>query len=317
MPDVATRSSSGTTDSALRVRFWGVRGSVAVPGSATARYGGNTACVEVRCQRHLVILDAGTGIRELGKRLSPPNSASTDRIWLLITHTHWDHIQGFPFFAPVYEARRRIGILSRRASRSGLRRTLAAAVESPFFPVPLREMPGSISFRELRSEKFRLGPFRGQTAPLNHPGGGVAFRLNTKSGSVAYIPDHEIPAPSHPGSGRHTAAAHRRQARMLTLARGVDLLIHDAQYTPAEYAQREGWGHSAVDRVVRFAAEAGAKTLFLFHHDPDRSDAQMDQFLTEARTLARTLSPNLRVEAAQEGMEVTAAHGSLHVRSHS
>jgi len=300
----------------LTLRFWGVRGSVAVPGPETVRYGGNTACVEARWGSDVIIFDAGTGIRELGKALVQEFTDKPQRIWILITHTHWDHIQGFPFFAPAYLAHQRIRILGGRGSRSGLKRTVAAAVESPFFPVSLPQMPGTISVEEVRSAPFRLGKLRAQAARIHHPGGGVGFRLDTPAGSVAYVPDHEIlcrdtgdsPAASNgstpplPTSAARTAEARCREIR--AIIQGVDILIHDAQYTAAEYASRVGWGHSCVEAVVQQAAETQVKHLVLFHHDPDRTDAQLDGILAQARKLARSLKPDLKITAAQEGLEI-------------
>lgn len=301
-------SSSAPT---LLIRFWGVRGSVAVPGPDTVRYGGNTACIEVRYGREIVILDAGTGIRELGKSLAREFAGRSGRVSILISHTHWDHIQGFPFFAPAYRKRQRIQIRGGRGSGASLRQTVASAVESPFFPVALPEMPGTISFEEITTQDFRLGPIRVRYAEINHPGYGVAYRLETPAGSLAYVPDHEVPlAPAATTAAKRSSRARRtsptaeqRDAAMRALIQGVDLLIHDAQYTAAEYAERVGWGHSCVDATVRVAADAGVGRLVLFHHDPDRTDAQMDAILATARRQAKSLAPRLVVEAAREGGE--------------
>ncbi|MBL9128679.1 MAG: MBL fold metallo-hydrolase [Verrucomicrobiales bacterium] len=290
-----------------------------MPGPDTVRYGGNTACVEVRCGEEIIILDAGTGIRELGKALARELGASAGRLWILITHTHWDHIQGFPFFAPAYLARQSIRILGWRGSRSGLRRTVAASVESPFFPVALPQMPGAISVQELRASRFAIGPVDGRAARIHHPGGGVAFRLDTPAGSIVYAPDHEVvdpdalgrpPSPARPKNG---STGSRRAHDLRDLIRGADILIHDAQYTAAEYAERVGWGHSCVDAVVRQAAAANVKHLLLFHHDPDRTDAQVDAMLNRARALGKDLNPLLKIDAAREGLELrlrTAAYPS-------
>lgn len=307
MPPPRSSRTRLASPPALSVRFWGVRGSVAVPGPATVRFGGNTACVEVRSGQEIVILDAGTGIRPLGKDLVREFARRAGRMSILITHTHWDHIQGFPFFAPAYLAHHRIRILGGRGSRAGLRRTVAAAVESPFFPVALPQMPGCISVEELPRSEFRIGSLRIRTAPLNHPGGGVAFRLSAGGSSLAYVPDHEIPCPTasaSPGARRSTLAGPRgrqRQQAMQDLIQGVHLLIHDAQYTAEEYSQRVGWGHSCLEAVVKTAAEAGVAHLMLFHHDPDRSDSQVDDMLTRARQLGRSLRSPMRIDAAREG----------------
>jgi len=324
MPKGSRPIAADATPDELSIRFWGVRGSVAVPGPGTVRYGGNTACVEARWGPDIVILDAGTGIRELGKSLLREFAHRPRRLWILITHTHWDHIQGFPFFAPAYLARQQIRILGWRGSRSGLKRTVVAAVESPFFPVSLPQMPGTITVDELRTTRFRVGQVRATLGRIHHPGGGVAFRLDTPAGSIAYAPDHEVLCPEitaralslTPGNGsgngttqtptstRATRVASQRNREIRTLIQGVDILIHDAQYTGEEYAARIGWGHSCVEAVVRQAAETGVKHLLLFHHDPDRTDDQLDVILGQARALAATLNPNLRVDAAREGLEL-------------
>lgn len=292
----------------LSIRFWGVRGSVAVPGPNTVWYGGNTSCVEVRSGREIVVLDAGTGIRELGKELIREFAGRRARLWILVSHTHWDHIQGFPFFGPAYEARHRIRILGWRGSREGLKRTVAAAVETPYFPVALREMPGNITVEELDGFTFRLGAVRASAAPLNHPGGGVGFRLDTRDGSVAYVPDHEV----GPGAPRRRTALRRARAEpagaprpsMDQMIQGVDVLIHDAQYTAEEYAGRVGWGHSCVEAVVTLAARSGVRRLVLFHHDPDRDDGQLDVILAAARGQVMALGSAMIVDAAREGMEI-------------
>ncbi len=312
MPSGSRPSLANATPEALTVRFWGVRGSVAVPGPATVRYGGNTACVEARWGRDIIILDAGTGIRELGKSLIREFDESPGRLWILITHTHWDHIQGFPFFAPAYVARQQIRILGWHGARAGLKRTIAAAVESPFFPVALPQMPGTITVEEPKTFQFRVGDVRASAARIHHPGGGVAFRLQTPAGSLAYAPDHEVACPEITAlalarggaEARAARIAVRRDCEIRTLIQGVDILIHDAQYTTQEYASRIGWGHSRVEAVVRQAAETGVKHLLLFHHDPDRTDDQLDEILAHARALASTLNPTLRVDAASEGLEL-------------
>ncbi len=291
------------------VRFWGVRGSLPVPGPKTLRYGGNTACVEVRTGRETIILDAGTGLRELGQDLVRHPRGPRNRLWILLSHTHWDHIQGFPFFAPAHQARQRIHILGQRGSRSNLRKTIAAAVESPFFPIPLSGMPGHLSFRELASQtSFRLGAVRATTAPLQHPGGGLAFRLATPQGVVAYVTDHEAACPEAARTSLPTAARERPQPElgvaMARLIEGADVLIHDAQYTAAEYASHQGWGHSCVEAVVGVAVRARVGHLLLFHHDPDREDRQLDVMVRDARRRARQLGGALRVDAAREGLEL-------------
>ncbi|MBU6403005.1 MAG: response regulator, partial [Verrucomicrobia bacterium] len=174
-----------------RVRFWGVRGSIPTPGSGTVFYGGNTACVEVRADGQIVVLDAGTGIRPLGQALLAEFDHQPISVSILITHTHWDHIQGFPFFAPAYNAQNHVRILGYEGARSSLHSILTGQMENPYFPIGLRQMPGNIAIEELRDLSFHVGPIPVQAAFMNHPGVCLGYRLNTSQGTVVYMPDHE------------------------------------------------------------------------------------------------------------------------------
>ena len=297
----------------LRVKFWGVRGSIPTPGPATAFYGGNTSCIEVRADGEIIILDAGTGIRPLGVQLRQEFKDQPLNLTLLISHTHWDHIQGFPFFEPAYNPANKLRILGFEGSRTGLLATLSAQMESPFFPVGWQQLPSYVTLEELRDLKFKIGDIGVEAAYLNHPGICVGYRLNTSGGSVAYLPDNEpfqrykfhTSAPSTPaGSTEFLHYARRMDQKLVDFISGVDILILDAQYDLTEYQTRVGWGHGCVDDVVALALNANAKKLFLFHHDPSHDDEKIKQMVEWGREFVGALGEGLQVEAAREGLEI-------------
>jgi phosphoribosyl 1,2-cyclic phosphodiesterase len=277
--------------SAASIKFWGVRGSVPTPGPGTVRYGGNTSCIEVRVGHEIILLDAGTGLRPLGVSLLKEFPNQPINPTMLLTHTHWDHIQGLPFFAPIYNANCRMRILGCEGARNGLSNMLTGQMESTYFPVSFDRLPSNIEIEELGSMDFKIGSTRVKALRANHPGVCVGYRLFTRHGSVAYFPDTE---PRVGGVDRE----------MSNFLRNVDVLILDSQYDTAGYKQHAGWGHGCVDSSVALALEAGVKRLFLFHHDPERSDKQLDALLKHARKLAAKGNPKLQVDAAREGMTI-------------
>ena len=276
-----------------KVRFWGVRGSIPVPGPQTVKFGGNTSCVEVRADGQTIILDAGSGLRPLGVSLGKEFRGQPLDLTILITHTHWDHIQGFPFFAPAYEAQNRIRVFGFEGARRGIHEAFAGQMEAPYFPVSLSQMPGGIVFDELAGEAVQIGKIRVSACRTNHPGICHGYRLDTGAGSICYIPDHE--------AGR--ADTGPEAAAVAQLIHEADLVILDAQYTAEEYRGREGWGHSAMEDAVRVARDARAKRLQLFHHDPSHDDEFLDRMLQKARRIA--MGSGMRVESAREGEQVT------------
>jgi len=294
-----------------RVKFWGVRGSIASPGPGTVRFGGNTSCVEVRAGSEIIILDAGTGLRPLGVSLLKEFKNRPLNLTLLLTHTHWDHIQGLPFFQPIYQAQCRLRILGFEGARRGLVNVLSGQMESPYFPVLFDELPGNIEIEELKDLEFQVGPLRVLAAFANHPGVCVGYRLFTDHGSVAFFPDNEPHLHLHkapPGQATDSPAAlefaRREEQKSLDFLRDTDVLILDSQYDCEEYKSHVGWGHGCVDSAVGMAVKAGVKKLFLFHHDPDHDDAKIDRMVTHARKLVKAQNGNLRVDAAREGMAV-------------
>jgi phosphoribosyl 1,2-cyclic phosphodiesterase/ActR/RegA family two-component response regulator len=294
------------------VRFWGVRGSIATPGAATLGYGGNTACVEVRADGQLIILDAGTGIRPLGLSLEKEFKDVPLSLTVLISHTHWDHIQGFPFFASAYNPRNRLRILGYEGAREGLLGALSSQMESPYFPIGWQQLPSHISLQELQQPEFNIGPIRVETMNLNHPGICVGYRLSTSAGAIAYLPDNEpfqrykyhADPQALGGSIENLEFARRMDQKVIDFIRDAEVLIIDAQYDAMEYEKRVGWGHGCVDDVVALALNANVKRLYLFHHDPTHDDAKIDAMVDWARQFVAALGESLLVEAAREGSEV-------------
>jgi ribonuclease BN (tRNA processing enzyme) len=259
----------------MRVTLWGTRGSLASPGPETVRYGGNTSCVEVcGADGTRLVLDAGTGIRRLGGTIGP----EAGRVDLLLTHLHMDHIQGLGFFRPLDEPDQEVHIWGPPSTTLDLRARLSRYLSPPLFPVRLRELPCRLTLHDVPLEGFEIGALRISVAPVCHPGPTVGYRISEGDVSVAYLPDHEpaLGARQFPDSPEWTSG--------YDLAAGVDLLIHDSQFSPAEYAQRAGWGHSTVAHALQFAARAGVKRLVTFHHDPGHDDATLDRLIDEARS---------------------------------
>ena len=254
----------------MKIRLWGTRGSVASPGADTASYGGNTSCVEVRGHEGTVIvLDAGTGIRPLGARLP----ADLARVDILLTHLHMDHIQGLGFFAPLYDAKKEVHIWGPASTTLSLQERLRRYLSPPLFPVRLRDLACQLKVHEVPCGDFEIGEFRCSAALVFHPGPTVGFRLETSAGTLAYIPDHE------PALGAARFPLEAKWTSGYDLAAGVDLLIHDAQYTNDEYGRYRGWGHSSFEDMLRFAELARVKHLVAFHHDPAHTDLELDRLL--------------------------------------
>ena len=295
-----------------RIKFWGVRGSIPVPGQSTIGYGGNTTCVEVRTNGDIIILDAGSGIRELGLALEQEFKSAPINLTLLLTHTHWDHIQGLPFFLPAYKAKNSIRVLGYEGARAGLATILAAQMEVPFFPVSWSDLPGTIKIRELKKMEFSIGKVRVRARFLNHPGVCAGYRLFTHEGSIAFLPDNEpfeplklkLAARDGINLNRARAQAAVQRSKLVEFLKDTDVLILDAQYTDEKYQEHIGWGHGALSRVVSLALEARAKKLFLFHHDPAHDDQKIDEMLERARLLVLESGHKLEVEAAREGAEI-------------
>jgi phosphoribosyl 1,2-cyclic phosphodiesterase len=280
------------SENSLSIVFHGVRGSTPVPGNATARYGGNTSCVEIRTNDQILILDAGTGIRGLGEKLIAEFGTRPIKASLLISHTHWDHIQGLPFFGPAYSPNNSIRAFAARGDGQKVHRGIRNQMDAIHFPVGLEHLSGLRAVEEFVCDDVTFGDFRIRIAALNHPGGCAGFRIDATGGSVAYLPDHEPSASDR---------------KLMEFAQGVDLLILDTQYTESEFAAHRGWGHGCLANSVQFAIGAGARELAFFHHDPSHDDDQIDQMIERGRELAG--ATGLIVNAAFENRTATLFEG--------
>ncbi len=289
----------------MQVKFWGTRGSIATPGPGTVRYGGNTSCVEVRTQGGtLLVLDAGTGLRPLGEALAAQGDAANHG-HLLIGHTHWDHIQGFPFFAPLFKAGNQWDVYAPRGFGASLRETLGGQMQYTYFPVSLDALGATIRYHDLVEGGFTITDARVTARYLNHPALTLGYRLQADGVAVVYASDHECHSQAATPLGRPLAQVladmHPGDRRHCDFVAGADLLIHDTQYTAAEYPAHVGWGHSTVEYVVDLAMAAGVKRVALFHHDPRHDDAMVDSMVAMARQRVRDAGGTVEVFAAAEG----------------
>jgi phosphoribosyl 1,2-cyclic phosphodiesterase len=252
----------------MQLRFWGVRGSIACPSPEHVRYGGNTSCLELSAGGHTLILDAGTGIRSLGNDLLRRGVKSAS---LLLTHSHWDHINGFPFFAPGYGKGHEFRIMAGHLTAGSIRDVLAGQMTQPTFPIPLETMKARMTFEDFRAgDRFELVPgISVRTTSLNHPNGATGYRIEFGGRSVCYITDTE----HVPG---------RPDQNVLALIEGADLVVYDSTYTDAEFEAHLGWGHSTWQEAVRLCRSANVGRLAIFHHDPDHTDDIMDGIEREA-----------------------------------
>lgn len=280
----------------ITVKFWGTRGSSPVSGANTLRYGGNTPCVEVRAGDSVVIIDCGTGLRELGLSMLKEFKGRPLNAHILVGHTHWDHIQGFPFFAPLYNPRNSFSIYSVHGAHASLQSVLSGTMSSDYFPIPLSSLAARLRFVEM-SGTVSLGPVDISFKHLNHPGVCIGFRLEIQGRSVTYLSDHEGFAKLNGDS----ELSRRQDAEVVEFVRGSDLLIREAQYTEEEYLPRRGWGHSTFDDAVRDAAAAAVKRLAITHHDPDHTDEFMDAQIERCRSLAQG---SFDCFAAKDGLQV-------------
>ncbi|MBI4641352.1 MAG: MBL fold metallo-hydrolase [Candidatus Tectomicrobia bacterium] len=290
------------------LKFWGVRGSIPAPGPRTVRYGGNTLCVEVRCGDTLIIIDAGSGIRELGNALVAAGKPVVAH--LLISHTHWDHVQGFPFFVPFYVKGTVLHVYGCRGADKSLEEVLEGQMALPYFPVLLKEAGSQIYFHELDVGESMINDVRVTTIFSNHPGLCLVYRLTWGGKSLVYLSDNEayhqlaMPPSRENDSDVIGDETGLIDPRLAAFASETDLLIADSPYDAEEYKQRRGWGHSSVDDVVQIALDARAKRLALFHHDPSHSDEKVDEMVAHARTLIANRDAALECFGAQEGMEI-------------
>ncbi|MBW1681036.1 MAG: MBL fold metallo-hydrolase [Deltaproteobacteria bacterium] len=278
----------------MKIKFWGTRGSIAVPGKDTTIYGGNTTCLEITlASERKVIVDAGTGIRALGDVLSSEREVVD--VHLLITHIHWDHVLGFPFFAPIYNPSTRITIDGFPTCMKGLRYTFDNKMGDGFFPIQFDDLRARIKYLDrINRGPLDLDGVLVDTIPLQHPQGGFGFRFREGEKTFIFLTDNEL---------RDDAWTGRSPQDYAEFCRDADILVHDAQYTPEEIADRRGWGHSDYLSVVRLALEANVKRLILFHHDPSRKDVQVMAMKVLCDDFVRKEGATLVVEAAMENSE--------------
>ena len=271
----------------MRIRFWGTRGSIPTPGQRTVRYGGNTACVEVRDSTgHLLVLDAGTGLRELGIKLNGTSPLVVD---LFLSHLHWDHIQGIPFFRPAYDPKSTLRLYGPTQHRP-LRELLGLGMDDPFFPVDLDGLPVQLEVHEVDSgSKRKVGPYQVSATKIFHPAPALAYRIEADGKSIVYATDTEDPF-----SGQTNP--------VIALAKDADALIHDSQYLDSDF--KAGWGHSTVATALDVATRAKVKRLILYHHDPDRTDDALDRIGVETQRAADAQGGGLEVIVAREGAEL-------------
>jgi phosphoribosyl 1,2-cyclic phosphodiesterase len=296
--------------SLTRLKFWGTRGSISVPDRGTLGYGGNTTCVEVRADGEIIVLDAGSGIRSLGVALEKEFHSQPIKLSLLITHAHWDHIQGLPFFAPAYEKKNEIRVRGYDGVDMSFSEIMAEPMKAPFFPIAMRELSARIDIKKLTEMEFSVGKVRVRAKFVNHPGVCAGYRLFTTGGSIAFLPDHEPYQFLHsartndmsPEEAKKTGEEER--IGLVEFLHGSDILILDAQYTDTEYESHVGWGHGSVSSAVSLALDAKVHKLLLFHHDPSHDDTTVDAMVDDARRLVRDSGKELEVDAAREGEEI-------------
>lgn len=291
--------------SLLSVKFWGVRGSLAAPGPYACRYGGNTSCVEVRLPGgELLIFDAGSGIRELGQCLLARGEKVKAHIF--VTHYHWDHIQGFPFFLPAYQEGSDLVILGPKNPQRELEQIMATLMESVFFPVNFHELGAKIRCQELTGgEGYALNGTVIHTAYVNHPGSALGYSFSCDNVKIVYISDNELVPRQWKGEkGKPFPYEVDRREEVAHFVRGADLLIHDTQYTTKDYEERVGWGHSSWEETLRLAMENQVKTLAFYHFDPNYSDHLVDQMMTQCWGKVRRSGIPLNCFAARENEEI-------------
>lgn len=296
----------------MKVKFWGTRGSLPTPGRDTVRYGGNTPCVEVRLRNNnLVVFDAGTGIRNLGDALMAEGESV--KAYIAITHPHWDHIQGFPFFKPAFISGNEFTIIGVQSKSVTLRQMISSQMDKVYFPVQLNELKAKINFHPIREETIQIFEANLTSIFVNHPQFALGYRLNAGGHSIVYISDNE-PFDREVAKSlknvdksivhKYSSVKGDPNQRIFDFARGADILIHDTTYTPEEYVNHVGWGHSHYLFSLKVAEEAGVKRLVLFHHDQLHNDEKIDEILQKCVKEIRTRSYKFECIAAAEGMEL-------------
>ena len=274
------------------VKFWGARGSIPVSGKQYNTYGGSTSCLELRSRKDdLIIIDAGTGIRVLGKELiKKPH----DNFTMFFTHSHWDHVIGFPFFAPIYRKETRIRMLGCSYSSDPVREIIAKTMQPPGFPVKFDEIAAKFEFASVCSIGWEVGPISIVPIELSHPNHGLGYKFREDGKTFIFLTDNEL-AFKHPGGKEFDDYA--------AFSRGADLLVHDAEYTDEEYPRRKAWGHSTYQQAVDLALKAEVKNFGLFHHNQDRTDRDIEEILVLCRARIKAAGSKMNCFAVKEGQE--------------
>ncbi len=274
----------------MLITFYGVRGSIAAPGPSTIKYGGNTSCVHVRlnCGENL-IFDAGTGIRKLGMEMA----RNREPLLLMLSHGHWDHIQGYPFFDPIYQPDREIVVCQGVESNAVALKAILEQMDGSNFPVHSEDLPSQITTIQQVEDYLGQKSFTTLRKELNHPGGGNAYRIEEDGVSVAYITDNELDPP---------AAPHTSYDEWVEFCAGVDLMIHDAQYIENDMPAKHGWGHSLISQVRQLAVDAQVKNLVMYHHDPERTDGELDEIAIESSSFFKSKNSVIGSFIAAEGL---------------
>lgn len=276
------------------IRCWGARGSIPVSGEQYLRYGGDTTCMEIRPSGgEVIIIDAGSGIRALGNALTDEGLREFSFVF---THAHWDHILGFPFFKPLYTSDARLTIHGCPMQQGNMETLLSRVMSAPYFPVPFDQVRGQIHHAPPCEGDIIIGDVNVSSIPLSHPNMGLGYKFTQGSKTFAFITDNEL---EHPHRGGRTFDEY------VEFCRGVDLLIHDAEYTQEEYAARKGWGHSSWHQAARLAASAGVSAYGLYHHNQDRSDDGVDALVEQSRELLRSLGADIDCFGVRQGQEIS------------
>jgi phosphoribosyl 1,2-cyclic phosphodiesterase len=283
-----------TVPRGVTLRCWGTRGSIPSPGPETVRYGGNTTCFEIRHGATRLIIDAGSGIRPLGLDMVAGGSKA---IHIFLTHFHWDHIQGFPFFAPLYDSEASIKVIGPRQDDLDVQRLFAGQMGPVYFPVPFDVVSASMGFDHLNEGGCDLKAARLEVMRVKHPSYAVAYRIRIGGQTICLVPDNEL-------DGAMYGVERGWEKRFVDFVGGADLLVHDSMYTDEEYGQRPGWGHSTFSQSARLAQEAGVGALLFFHHDPTRTDNELETIVARARDASLARGSSLKLDAASEGVDV-------------
>ena len=295
------------------LRFWGVRGSYAAPFSSHLKVGGNTSCVEINVDKHLLICDAGTGIIPLGNKIA---AEATDReLLIVLTHYHWDHICGLPFFVPAFIPDRTINFFGPGQSIQEIKQNLDSQMQAPYFPVGTETWMANIKYLDPKETKINHGPINITHYSVHHPGITYGYKINAANKNIIYVSDNECQFLDKSIKQKMTEFSEEEQEMFeamnreeyeyeLQTIKDADILIHDAQYTPEDYETKRGWGHSCYVDVVNYAIDAGVKELYLYHHDPYNDDAAIDKIYEKSQEIIQQRNASLKCHIAREGLEI-------------